>query len=546
MARGADLVVNIITDASKAGAGLDEAQGKFASFKSGLSSLAGPAAAVLGGITALGVGALSSASDLQQAMGSVDAVFGDSAGEIKAWAKQASQAVGLSTSEYSQFAAVVGAQLKNLGVPLDTVNDGTNDLIKLGADLAATYGGTTTQAVEALSSALRGEADPAEKYGLSLNQTAVNAYLAEQGLSGLTGAALTSAKAQAVMALAAEQAGGAVGSFAKESDTLAGQQQRLTASWEDASASLGSALLPIITPVVEALAQFAKWVQENSAVIGPLIAAVAALAAGILVLNVVMAANPIGLIISAVAALIVGIITLWNTNEEFRNFFIGLWEGISSFFQAVWQSWVKAVESVVSWFTSAWQAVADFFTSIWDFAVAVVQAYVIALATVWRTVFNTIKTVIDNVVSFFTSAWGAAVKSVEIIIKTLQSVFTTIFNAIMVPINAVVDAFNAVVNAVKSVISWLGKIKIPDVFGTIGKLFSGTLSASVAAPAVSAYAGPSVGALSARAAVASGGGTVINVSGGLDSADTIARRIGQLLNQRAQRTGGVSIPRAAR
>lgn len=45
-------------------------------------------------------------------------------------------------------------------------------------------------------------------------------------------------------------------------------------------------------------------------------------------LNVVMSANPVGIIIALVAGLIAGIITLWNTNEGFRNAVITAWNKI--------------------------------------------------------------------------------------------------------------------------------------------------------------------------------------------------------------------------
>lgn len=621
MARGAELVIRILTDATQAASGIDKATGSFDKFEQGMKSMAIPAAAVATGVGAIGIASINAASDLQQSMGAIDAVFGDSAGQIKDWARTASDAVGLSTSEYGNFAATIGAQLKNLGVPLDQVAGGTNDLIKLGSDLAATYGGTTTQAVDALSSALRGEADPAERYGLALNQTRVNAELAAQGLSGLTGEALTSAKAQIVMQLATEQAGGAVGQFGREADTVAGQQQRANAAWQDAAAALGQALLPYVTKVTAAFTDMAKWVQQNTSWLLPLIAAIGALAAGILIvngaliayraaqaaaavatgiftavqsaataaalgtrlglialaagqmavsaaqkiaaaaqwaLNAAMAANPIGLIIAAVVALVAAFIYLWNTNEDFRNFFIALWENIASFFVTVWEGAVTVVQNVVNWFRDAWNNVAQFFQTVWAVAIAVVQAYFNAYAAIFRAVADTIRNVVNVVVQFFQSAWQNAVNTVSNIVRTLQAIFTSVMNAIMVPINAVAGAFNAVVNAIKNVINWISKIKIPDLGGLFGGGgggggsrsaavgFAAAPAAMTAMSALSTYSGPSVGVLTARAAASSGGGTVVNISGGLDSADAIARRIQQVLQQRDRRTGGVNIQRASR
>lgn len=49
-------------------------------------------------------------------------------------------------------------------------------------------------------------------------------------------------------------------------------------------------------------------------------------------LNTVMNANPIVLIITLIAGLVAAIITLWNTNEDFRNWVTSTWEGIRDFF----------------------------------------------------------------------------------------------------------------------------------------------------------------------------------------------------------------------
>lgn len=196
-----------------------------------------------------------SATDLEQSVGAVDAVFKDNASTIHEWAKSASNDVGLSQNSFNELSTVLGAQLKNMGFDLEDATTRTGDLVKLGADLAAQFGGTTTDAVSALSSLLRGERDPIERYGVSINEARIQAKLAAMGLSDLEGEAATSAKTQATLALLYEQTADAQGTFARESDTLAGQQQRLNAQWQDAQSTLGMALLPALTELTKAANQ---------------------------------------------------------------------------------------------------------------------------------------------------------------------------------------------------------------------------------------------------------------------------------------------------
>lgn len=49
-----------------------------------------------------------------------------------------------------------------------------------------------------------------------------------------------------------------------------------------------------------------------------------------LAFNGALKANPIGAVITVVAGLTAAVVTLWNTNENFRNFFINAWESIKN------------------------------------------------------------------------------------------------------------------------------------------------------------------------------------------------------------------------
>ncbi|MFJ2544397.1 hypothetical protein [Microbacterium sp. NPDC087589] len=266
---GQNIVISVLADTKKLAGGLNEATGMLG----GLGNIASKGAAVAVGALAavgvaaagIGVKAVSSASGLEQAMGAMGSVFKDSTGQMTEWANSAASNVGLAKSEYAGLATTLGAQLKNMGVSADALGGQTNDLIGLGSDLAAQFGGSTSEAVSALSSLLRGERDPIERYGVSMNEAAVKAKLAEMGLSGLTGEAEKNAKLQATLALLYEQTADAQGAFSRESTTLAGAQQRLGAGTENLYATLGTSLLPAVTAVTAALGALINRVQESAA-----------------------------------------------------------------------------------------------------------------------------------------------------------------------------------------------------------------------------------------------------------------------------------------
>lgn len=231
----------------RAGQQFGDAAGKQAGSRFGatLKSAFAPAAGIIAGAGLIqGLRSVVDAgSEAQQAVGGVRAVFKEYADEVVRSSKRAEQGLGLSRTAYQQLATVTGALLKNQGI--EDFTQQTEFLIKRGADLAATIGGPTKDAVEALTAAMRGESDPIERYGISLNETAVNAVLAANGQSKLTGAALTTAKAQARLVLIQQQSADAAGAFAREANTQEGQGARLSAQWQNMAATLGGDLLPV-------------------------------------------------------------------------------------------------------------------------------------------------------------------------------------------------------------------------------------------------------------------------------------------------------------
>lgn len=267
------------------------------------------ATAALGGLTALSKGAIDYAAEAEQSYGAAESVFGEHAEKIIAASKNAAQQVGLSGREYRELSSSMGAMLKNMGIPLDEVADKSMYLTSIAADLAATYGGPTSDAVAAVSSLLRGETDPIERYGISIKQSDINARLAAEGLDKLEGAAGKQAHAQTILKMLTEQSGSALGQFAREADTAAGKQQRATASLNDMKEKIGTGLLPIYSMLMEKFQAFAEFAGEHPKLILGIGAAIAGLSGAVLVINgIATAITGVTAILTVVSAPILGII----------------------------------------------------------------------------------------------------------------------------------------------------------------------------------------------------------------------------------------------
>ena len=250
--------VSVVADTkkfSRAFSGLARESGLSSLVNAGKQAVATLATTAAAGAAAIGVAGakfVSAAADLEQSTGAIEAVFKSGAEQMKAFADTAATTVGLTKNEYQELGTLLGAQLKNGGTSIDQLAGKTNELIGVAADLAAQFGGSTADAVGALSSALKGERDPIERYGVSLKQASIDAKAAELGFTKVGASFDTEAQQAATLALIMEQTADAHGAFAREGDTLSHQIQVLKAHMGDFAAKVGTLVLPAVTALASA------------------------------------------------------------------------------------------------------------------------------------------------------------------------------------------------------------------------------------------------------------------------------------------------------
>lgn len=151
-----------------------------------------------------------------------------------------------------------------------------------------------------------------------------------------------------------------VGGFAtREGKTASGQAAILGNQYGELQETVGAKLVPVLSKLAGWLLKIVDFVQRNSAVIGPLVAVVAGIAAGVklwaisqAILNSALLANPLGLVVVAIAALAAGLIYAYKHSETFRNIVNGVFSAVgkaAGVFKTVVVGYIRLVAKV--WLT---------------------------------------------------------------------------------------------------------------------------------------------------------------------------------------------------
>lgn len=139
-------------------------------------------------------------------------------------------------------------------------------------------------------------------------------------------------------------------------------------------------------------------------------------------LNAVMNANPFVLVASVIAALVTAFITLWTTNEGFRNAVINAWNAISTTASQVWGAIVNfftvtipnAIQSMLTWFSQLPGNIASFLSSV----LSNVGSWVSNMVSNARRAGSQF---LSNVVNFFTQLPGRVASFLSSVISRVAS-----------------------------------------------------------------------------------------------------------------------------
>jgi hypothetical protein len=252
--------LNILADTKGLTDGLNKANNQVTGASGKIGSafkkigLAVAAAGVAAGAFAvkLGVDAVKAASDLSETVAKAGQIFGTSAKQVEDFAASAAATLGQSKQQALDAASTFAVFGKSAGLAGDDLVKFSTDFTVLASDLASFNNTTPDEAITAIGSALRGEAEPLRRFGVLLDDASLRAAALELGIVSTTKNALTpQQKVLAAQALIYKQTGDAQGDFLRTSDGLANSQRILTAQIENVKTSIGTALLPVATELFQ-------------------------------------------------------------------------------------------------------------------------------------------------------------------------------------------------------------------------------------------------------------------------------------------------------
>lgn len=331
------------------------------------------------------------------------------------------------------------------------------DANQAAADIAK--GGPTAQATfTKVLDGLRGMKDP-----LKQSQTAVGLFGTKAEDLGKSLFALNPATAAATGAMS--NIGGAADEVANQVGSgLSTQLDSLGRVFSGTLAGAIQGLLPILKGLLD-------FIQPIAPILAPIAIAIGVLTVAQWAWNAAMMANPVGLVIALVAGLVIGFIALWNKSAAFRDFFIGIWNGIKDVVGVVADWFVARWNDITSWITNAWNSIGSFFSRLWDGIKSVVQGHVQWLIQRWTDVKSFFSGLLDGIKGIFQSVnqwirdrWNDLIGFFQGIPGTFRSIFNTVADAISAPFRA---AFQGIKNLWNSTIGGFG-FKVPDWVPIVG------------------------------------------------------------------------------
>lgn len=225
-----------------------------------------------------GLSSIDAAAAFEQNMKHVDTVFGNSAAAVEDFSETALSQFGLSRNEALSMASTFGSMASSISLPQQSIAEMSIGLSGLASDMASYKNISVDEAMNALQGVFSGENTALNALGISMGDAQLNAFALQQGMQKTTSEMSEAEKAQLRYNFVMAQTKSIHGDYANSATGTADSMNRFQGAVDNLQTSIGSQLLPIITPVIDGLAKFINklstappFVQKIVAVLGLLV-----------------------------------------------------------------------------------------------------------------------------------------------------------------------------------------------------------------------------------------------------------------------------------
>ena len=493
-----DVKVKLSLDASQFEDGVGKAEGKLGSLKGkmgdigkGLQSVGTKMAAVGAGMVASVGGIVAAGSEWSAAVESTNFLYKNLDKTVQKSIEtnmKNAKSLGMTEQQYKSNATSLSTFLTNMGFANEEIATMSGKAMTLAADLGAVADVPIDQAMSDLKSALMGNYEAMDKYGVNLSAATLANSDYVKSLGKTWDKLSDNEKMQAAYNEILKQSASAQGLAEQEAGSFGMQMKLLKQSVGETVGALGSQLLPILEPVVkkiqEVVEKITNWIKENPeaartilmivgavggflAIAGTLVAVIGTVAVAMAAVSAVSlpVAGIIAGITLAVMALVAAGIWLAANWDMVKEKAIEVWEGIKQWISDAVQATGEAIRNIWTgikdWCSQTWESIKTTATTIWEGIKTsisnLIQGISNTISEIWNGIKNFISSVCNGIKTIITNIWNGIKSAITTVVNGIKSVITTVFNGIKSTVsnifNGIKSTASNIWNGIKSVIS---------------------------------------------------------------------------------------------
>lgn len=203
--------------------------------------------------------------ELEQDLGGSEAVFGQHVDAVVEKSKNAYKDMGVAQSEYLATANKMGSLFQGSGLSQQRSLELTTKAMQRATDVASVMGIDTSQALESIAGAAKGNFTMMDNLGVAMNATTLQAYAAGKGINFVWNKASNAEKAELAMQMFFEKTEQYAGNFAREAEeTLTGSIGMAKSALQTLKENLGNSEADL-APMIMNLLNSVQAVIRNAA-----------------------------------------------------------------------------------------------------------------------------------------------------------------------------------------------------------------------------------------------------------------------------------------